>query len=367
MKQKTQNDRHYKKLVASLRHLEFEGVVKTKHAMGKRILQYKLKYNRAQYGGRLIENLAKDLDTSTRDLWCCVQFAKKCDNITQFAGRTWYWITHKYLPESTKADPADDKIPDNVKRRCKPGDLWVLGRHRLLCGDATRIEDVKLLLYGLRADIAITSPPYNLGNKKRYLHDTDSRSPSDYLKLLIDSTALALIPCQYVFINLGLFAANKQAIIEYQYEGRDLLVKTLIWDKITPVPSKLDNVFDSQFEYVFCFSEKGNSKIGTAPFTGLSDIIRISNRQDKNKILRATFSVSFALVFVVTFARPNKIVYDPFGGTGTTLIACEKSEPKRSCYMLEIDADYCNIILQRWEDHTKRKAALCQWQHNNDN
>jgi hypothetical protein len=78
--------------------LAFEGIVKTKHAIGLRILQDELKFGKPEYGSKRIENLAKDLDTSTRDLWCCVQFAKKCDDITLFINKTWWWITHKFLP-----------------------------------------------------------------------------------------------------------------------------------------------------------------------------------------------------------------------------------------------------------------------------
>lgn len=88
----------YKKLVIDLRRLAFEGIVKTKYAIGKRILVDELKFNKPEYGSKRIENLAKDLETSSRDLWRCIQFAKKCHSVTQFTNKSWHYICNCYLP-----------------------------------------------------------------------------------------------------------------------------------------------------------------------------------------------------------------------------------------------------------------------------
>ncbi len=169
---------------------------------------------------------------------------------------------------------------------------------------------------------------------------------------------MALLNCQYVFVNLQLLSANKIPIIEYEYAFRDKLADRLIWNKIIPAPVMQENICNSQYEDVYCFSEKGNKKIGTIPFIKpLSNLISINSRQDKefSETHKATFPIEFASHFVVNFAEA--IVYDPFAGTGTTLIACEKF--KKRCYSIELDPKYCDTIIQRWEDYTKQRAILC--------
>ena len=101
----------YQKLLSDLKHLAFEGIVKTKWLIGKRIIEDELKFGKPEYGSKRIENLAKDLDGNVRDLWCCIQFAKKCDNITQLENKTWMDITHNYLPEHRQEKPLVLPLP----------------------------------------------------------------------------------------------------------------------------------------------------------------------------------------------------------------------------------------------------------------
>jgi len=368
-KKNAQND-WYRQLVSDLKRLAF-GTVRINHAIGKRILKDELKFGKSEYGSKRIENLANDMDVSWSHLYKCIQFAKKYPKIvTALQNVSWRHIVNKLLPESPRAIPADDKIPDVVKKRTRLGDLWVLGTHRLLCGDATSIADVKWLLYGQHADICITSPPYNLGEKtqsgkKRYLNNKDNKTDEDYLSFLIDFTALALLACQYVFVNLQQLAANNMAITEYMHACKDYFAERLVWNKITAVPARAPNVCNSQFEDIFCFSkrDKKSRSIGTRPFEGtLSNLISIDSRQDKefSSMHRATFPIEFASYFVDNFVADfaERIVYEPFAGTGTTLIACENLD--RRCYAMEIDPNYCDIIIQRWEDHTDERALLCE-------
>lgn len=109
--QKRISEHWYERLVVDVKCLAFEGIVKTKHAIGKRILQDELKFGKAKYGSKRIENLAKDLDTSSRDLWRCMQFAKKCNDITQLSDKTWLWITQKYLPIPKIEKPETPPLP----------------------------------------------------------------------------------------------------------------------------------------------------------------------------------------------------------------------------------------------------------------
>ena len=119
-----------------------------------------------------------------------------------------------------------------------------------------------------------------------------------------------------------------------------------------------NNVLNSQFEYIHCLSKKANRSIGTTKFRGtLSNVINI-NKQSNNEFTEnnATFPIELALYFVINFS--NKIVIDSFLGSGTTLIACEKTN--RKCYGMEIDPHYCDVIIKRWEDFTGEKAKLIE-------
>lgn len=89
----------YSYLIIDLHKLEYEGIIITKWNIGKRILEDFEKFGKPEYGSHKIEHVAKDMDTSRRDIYCCIQFAEKCDDVTQFIDRSWRWITHEYLPE----------------------------------------------------------------------------------------------------------------------------------------------------------------------------------------------------------------------------------------------------------------------------
>jgi DNA modification methylase len=268
----------------------------------------------------------------------------------------------RLLQNITDGNTDDDAVPSDVEKRCEPGDLWQLGDHRLLCGDATSADDVARLLGGARAALAFTSPPYNVGvialrKVQKYQDDSDDKTAGAYTDLLVNFTRLALSCCDFVFVNVQSLAANKISLIDYMHTMRGEYADSIVWDKCTAEPAMASNVLNSRFEYVHAFSSKANRSLGTAEFRGtLENIIAIPSRSDKafSGVHKATFPVELAQWFVVNFCKHRESVLDPFCGTGTTLVACEKLA--RKCYALEISAEYCDVILQRWERFTDRKA-----------
>lgn len=262
----------------------------------------------------------------------------------------------------------EDEIPENVDTRCKLGDIWKLGNHRLLCGDSTNITDVEKLMNGNKADITFCSPPYNIGKNNidvfqngksaKYTNNMDDKPPEEYLQFLCDFTTNSLNFSDFSFINIQSLSNNKITIIDYLYKMKPYFADTIIWDKITGTPSGLNkNILNSVFEYIHVFSNKGTRQIGVKEFHGnLSNIIHIS-KQTKNeysKIHNATFPLELATYFVDNFSLNS--VLDLFGGTGTTLIACEHLN--RKCFMMELDPYYCDVIITRWENLTGQKALL---------
>ena len=247
------------------------------------------------------------------------------------------------------------------------GDIWKLGEHVLMCGDATNPHDVARLMEGVRtADIAFFSPPYNAGttptemkaNKaSKYVCDTDNMGDATYFELLKKATENALLVSKYVFVNVQSLANNKRVLIDYMYKFRDVFADTIVWDKMQSQPAMHENVLNSEFEYIHIFSQNASRAVGTVRFRGtLSNILHI-RRKNQNKfsdIHNATFPFELATHIVSSFSK--RIVLDLFGGTGTTLIACE--EAGQQCRMMEISPQYCDVIVKRWEGLTGKKAQL---------
>jgi site-specific DNA-methyltransferase (adenine-specific) len=258
------------------------------------------------------------------------------------------------IDEDEATEIQEDEAPEVSQSEpiSKLGDLWEIGKHRVLCGDCTNILNVEKLMDGQIIDITFTSPPYNVGmtpngNKQKYLNDEDNKSLSEYLDLIQSATKNSLIASEYVFFNIQSIAGNKIALIEYLYNLREYFADYIIWDKTTAEPAMASNVLNSKFEFIYCFSKKANRSMGVKEFRGtLENIIYINSRQNKEcaDIHKATFPVDLPVYFINNFSK--KSVLDLFLGTGTTLIACEQLN--RVCYGLELDERYSDVIVKRW-------------------
>ena len=269
-------------------------------------------------------------------------------------------------------EPQIDKAEElRVKWGVESGQLWQLGDHRLICGDCTDRTVVDKVMQGEVAAITFTSPPYNAGVSAKLRGNTsiddnlykdeynDNQTQSDYLALLEHFTDLALSNSQYVFVNIQLLAGNKIAFVDYLTRFRDNLADIAIWDKTNAAPAAAKRVMDSRFEFVLIFSQKANRAIGTREFRGMVHNVYTGNPQRNNKYASshaATFPVDFPEHFINTFTNDGELVYEPFIGTGTTLIACERLG--RKCRAVEISPAYCAVAIQRWVDVTGKEPEL---------
>jgi DNA modification methylase len=301
----------------------------------------------------LLKDLLQEIDTGDFDIEVTGFDSKEIEDL----------VNQLHQPEEVLTD--DDAIPENVETVCKKGDLWKLGNHRLLCGDATVITDVERLMDGQKADITFTSPPYNVGKNStlsphqksgsKYRNGGDNKSDSEYLQLLVDTINNSLINSEYCFLNVQSLAGNKIVLIDLLHEMKPVYADSIVWDKQNAQPAMDNNVLNSQFEFVHIFSNKANRAIGTKDFRGtLSNVVSIPKKASETPEHNATFSVEFVSYFIGNFSSNS--VLDLFGGSGSTLIACEKLN--RKCRMLEIDEHYCDVIVKRWEDFTGKKAEL---------
>ena len=267
----------------------------------------------------------------------------------------------------------EDELPDKVEPRSKLGDIYQLGQHRLMCGDSTSIDAVDKLMNGEKVEITFTSPPYNLGKNAKlrgyngdgddsaYREKSDHKTQDEYLQFLKDFTAICVSYSKNSFINIQLLAGNKMIMSEYWNHFKNHLVDLMIWDKEHAQPSAAQRVLNSVFEMIFIFSheEFPSRSIKTGKeFRGtVQNIFRLNpmrgGKDEFQKDHGAVFPVAFAEHFISNFS--NESVLDLFGGSGTTLIACEKTN--RKCFMMELDPHYCDVIVARWEKYTGQKAT----------
>ena len=248
------------------------------------------------------------------------------------------------------------------------GDVWLLGRHRLMCGDSTSIDAVGRLMDGRKANICFTSPPYNAGSmnikgnkttSKKYNSFDDNQTSEEFFDFLSANMACMLAVSDEVFYNIGLVQDNKRTIFKMIDAFGDAFKDVIYWKKKTAAPHIQKGVINNLVEFILCFGD-GKRKFINPQFSQGTywNVIEGAGASgnEYSDIHKATFPVYLPENIVTNFTGMNAIVVDCFGGTGTTLIACEKTA--RDCRMMELDPKYCDVIIKRWQDFTGQQATL---------
>ena len=228
----------------------------------------------------------------------------------------------------------EDEVPEKAESRCKLGDLWQLAGHRLICGDSTDSAVIDRLMDGVKADMVFTDPPYGMNavSKSGVLSEhykTDIMNDDDNT-VAIDAFNLAR---EY-------FKDAKQIWWGANYYTECLPSSEcwIVWDKNNGASDQTD-----------CELAWANMRSVVRQFTMASEKTnRVHPTQKPCKL--------FAEI-IHKFDKDNSVknVVDLFGGSGSTLIACEQLN--RKCYMAELDPKYCDVIIERWENFTGEKAV----------
>ena len=286
-------------------------------------------------------------------------------------------LDYAQAASATAEDSAADIIPElPADAVSKPGDLWLLGRHRLMCGDARSGEDVSRLMAGEAADLIFTDPPYNVaidGNvggfgsvrHREFAFASGEMSEAQFTEFLVATLSNAASSAKdgaiaYVCMDWRhmreMLDAGKAAFTE--------LKNLCVWNKSN---GGMGTFYRSKHELVFVF------KIGTAPHTnsfGLGETGRyrtnvwdyagISSlgaaRMDQLAMHPTVKPVALVADAIKDCSRRNEIVLDIFGGSGSTLIAAESCG--RRARLLEFDPIYCDTIITRWQRYTGKSATL---------
>lgn len=293
------------------------------------------------------------------------------------------------LDAETSNDVEEVPIPDDVETRAKSGDIWVLGEHRLVCGDSTDPLTVAALMGDEFASIVITDPPYNVAyegaTKKKLTIKNDSMNKDDFFEFLssaFSTMADAMAPGAYFYV---FHSDSWRVTFQTALERNDLLVRqNLIWVKNTLVLGRQDYQWrhepiltgwkgggahyftDSRAETTVIEDEAHDFDsmspedmrallksmyAGDAPTTAL-----FYNKPARNAEHPTMKPIDLVARLMCNSSRVNDIVLDPFGGSGSTLIAAEQCG--RKCRMIELDPVYCDVILSRWESISGDKPEL---------
>lgn len=264
--------------------------------------------------------------------------------------------------ETTAGLTDEDEVPDAPPEPVtKPGDVWVLGKHRLMCGDSTSIDAVDRLMPET-ADMVFTDPPYLMdftggihadGSKSfnakhgRIANDKMSEQEGDdFLDAINTIIASKVRGAFYItFYRLGIdryYASMNRTGLQCR--------SLIIWDKGNHTLSNSD--YMSMYEPMFYGWVQDHTFYGGN--NGM-DIWRVE-RTKKNDLHPTMKPVALVEKALTDGSKAKDVVLDLFGGSGTTLIACEKTG--RTARLMELDPKYCDVIVKRWQDFTGKEATL---------
>lgn len=266
-------------------------------------------------------------------------------------------------------DPVDvieDEAPEPPEEpKSKYGEVYQLGRHRLMCGDSTKLEDVKKLMADDMADMVFTDPPWNVNygavekdNAQGYKPRTiinDFMGTEEFKEFMFSAfkcmnEASKAGACTYVVMSAQEWGNLMLTLAQNDYHWSS----TIIWNKDRLVLSRKD--YHTKYEPIW-YGWKAGARLCPLKDRKQSDVWDF-DRPTKSEEHPTMKPVGLVARAVQNSSKKDNLVLDLFGGSGTTLIACEQTD--RSCCMMELDPKYVDVIIERWENFTGEKAVLVQ-------
>jgi len=263
-------------------------------------------------------------------------------------------------PAELLTDP--DEVPEEVETRCKAGDLWILGQHRLLCGDSTKADNVARLMDGIKADMMFTDPPYGVdysggiqftkdgntktNNREKLENDNSTAIYSDFLPV-----ALAYVdgPCYMWFAD-----SKARDVYNAVHDNGCEVHALIIWHKTNATYGAMNAQYKQRHEPCLYFKPKGSTLRWCGETTEAT--VWSQDRDGINEFHPTQKPIALASKAIGN--HDAKTVLEMFCGSGSTIIAAEQLG--RKCYGMEISPKYCDVIIQRWENATGQKAVLSE-------
>lgn len=252
----------------------------------------------------------------------------------------------------------EDSVPEvPPEPTTKMGDVWLMGKHRLMCGDSCSFDDMGKLMNGDQADVWLTDPPYNVayeGKTKESLKiQNDSMSDENFRQFLVDAYSVANehIKCGAVFY---IWHADSEGF-NFRAAAKDAgwqIRQCLIWKKQTMVLGRQDY----QWQHEPClYGWKDGASHLWASDRKQTTVLEF-NKPTRNGSHPTMKPVELFEYCLLNNTKGGDMVLDSFGGSGTTLIAAEKNN--RIARLMELDPKYCDVIVKRWQEFTGKKATL---------
>ena len=269
----------------------------------------------------------------------------------------------------------EDEIPEKQETtNVKKGDIYQLGNHRLMCGDSTSKEDIDKLINDNIIKCVFTSPPYNM-NANMYDGYNDNLESEEYIKFnlkVIENIKEHLRG--FLFWNISYNKNSRWEFIEIMYriikETGLKFMELIVWDKGHGMPITSKDMLTRRYEDILMVGDEDTISqdmdlycIGTtekkAYFNkktnkGITNYWKVDTNNSQIKQNKACFPVGLPAKAIKLCSDKGENIMEPFGGSGSTLIACEQLD--RNCYIMEYDEILCQVIIDRWENFTGRKA-----------
>jgi DNA modification methylase len=254
--------------------------------------------------------------------------------------------------EETEGLTDEDAVPDVPDEpKTKLGDIYILGNHRLMCGDSTSIDDVDKLMDGNKADMVFTDPPYGVS------YQSNMRTQSEKFDVIKnDDVILDIVPIIEIFSKGWVFIWTTWKVLDKWLEntkGLGFPSNMVIWYKGGGGIGDLKKTFSTDYETALVWhrsAELCGKRIGS--------VWKVGKDGSSDYLHPTQKPVALAEEALDKTTKSNNVVMDLFGGSGSTLIAAEKLG--RKARLMELDPKYCDVIVQRWEEFTGKKAVLSE-------
>lgn len=268
-------------------------------------------------------------------------------------------------PDEPQEDNYEVELPEEPK--AKLGDVYKLGNHRLMCGDSTSITDVEKLMNGEKADMVFTDPPYGMNldtdyssmkNNLDFAKEKNFTGGKKYAQGIVDDFKPEMLTTIFACFDnvkeLFLWGADYFAeLLPNKNDG-----SWIVWDKRANGNDDIKQDLSSDKMYGSCFElcwskNKHKRDIARIKWAG---VFGTEKEFDHKRYHPTQKPTALGQWFLDRYSKENQNIVDLFGGSGSTLIACEQLN--RKCYMMELDPKYVDVIIDRWEKLTGKKAEL---------
>lgn len=296
----------------------------------------------------------------------------------------WGLDIEQLLPNPSRRKPKETHLLPKVKASTpiSTGDIFQLGSHRIICGDSTNPDVYKVLLGDAKVQMVFTSPPYNM-NKGMYETYRDNRSSSEYVSFnlrVVENIKPYL--SGFLFWNISYNSNARFEFLEIAYklatETGLRFMELIVWDKKKGMPITSEQMLTRQYEDVFVLATDdaiadieiflvGNTK-KTAIFHKktarvLTNLWVINPEGSQLENHKACYPVELPIKGIELTTVQGNAVFDPFLGTGTTLMAAEQTD--RACYGVELDPLYVQLIIERWHNYHQQQQKPTPFKHMN--